>query len=105
MLCPLRVWGCANRTPRQSSHRRWRYAAGGPKFNVDVAHAAVDLSSEHANRLVKQLLDSYEAEIETAPVGKRYQECFDLGTGKPSDDYLRLYEEMVKELTNLGLPF
>ena len=75
------------------------------QFCVDVAHAVTGMSAERANTLVNQLLEKYEKEIEQAPIGKRYQECFDLETGKPSDDYLRLYEEAKDELTGLGIPF
>jgi methylamine--corrinoid protein Co-methyltransferase len=75
------------------------------QFCVDVAHAVTGISAERANELVTQLLEKYEKEIEKAPIGKRYQECFNLETGKPTDDYLRLYEEVKNELANLGIPF
>jgi len=74
-------------------------------FCVDLAHAITGMSADRANGLVNQLLAKYEGEIKLAPTGKRYQECFDLETGKPSDDYLRLYEETKSELTSLGIPF
>jgi methylamine--corrinoid protein Co-methyltransferase len=75
------------------------------QFCVEVAHAATGMSAERANVLVNQLLEKYEKEIEQAAIGKRYQECFDLDTGKPSDDYLRLYEEVKDGLAGLGIPF
>lgn len=75
------------------------------RFCVEVAHAATGMSAEQANDLVKQLLPKYEQQIDNAPAGERYQACFDLETGKPSDDYLRLYEEAKNELASLGIPF
>jgi methylamine--corrinoid protein Co-methyltransferase len=75
------------------------------QFCVQVAHAATGMSADQASVLVNQLLEKYEKEIDKAPAGKRYQECYDPKTGVPSDDYLRLYEETKNELTSLGIPF
>jgi methylamine--corrinoid protein Co-methyltransferase len=74
------------------------------QFNVDVAQGATGMKAERANELVRSLLDRYEDEIEQAPAGKRYQQCYDLGTGKPSEEYLRLYYEVKEELTGMGIP-
>lgn len=75
------------------------------QFCVEVAHAVTGMSADKANAVVNQILEKYEKEIDKAPAGKRYQECYDPKTGKPSDDYLRLYEESKNELTSLGIPF
>jgi len=75
------------------------------RFCVETAYAATGMKAGRANELVNQLLEKYEKEIEQAPTGKRYQECFDLETGKPSDDYRSLYEETKGELARLGIPF
>jgi methylamine--corrinoid protein Co-methyltransferase len=74
-------------------------------FCVETAHAATGMQADRANELVNKLLDNYEKEIEQAPAGKRYQECFDIETGEPSDDYQKLYDETKSELANLGIPF
>jgi len=74
-------------------------------FNVEVAYAVTGMKAEKASGLVNKLLEKYEQEIEKAPSGKRFQECFDPRTGKPSPEYLRLYHEMKEELTGMGIPF
>jgi methylamine--corrinoid protein Co-methyltransferase len=74
------------------------------QFNVEVAQAATGMKAERANDLVRSLLERYEDEIEQAPAGKRYQQCHDLGTGKPSEEYLRLYHEVKEELAGMGIP-
>ena len=61
-------------------------------FNVEMAYASTGMKTEQANELVNQLLAKYEHEIDKAPAGKRYQECYDLATGKPSEEYVRLYD-------------
>jgi methylamine--corrinoid protein Co-methyltransferase len=74
------------------------------QFNVEVAYASAGMATDRANELVLQLLDRYEDRIDRAPQGNRYQECFVPSTGKPSDDYRRLYDEVREELTRMGLP-
>jgi len=75
------------------------------RFNVEVAQAAVRLGAGQAGEVVNRLLDRYEADIAQAPPGKRYPECFDLATGKPAEEYVRLYEEVKEELAGMGVPF
>jgi methylamine--corrinoid protein Co-methyltransferase len=73
------------------------------RFCAEMAHSLAGMKADRASELVNQLLDKYEGEVEKAPIGKRYQECYDLKRGKPSDDYLRLYEEVKDELAGLGI--
>lgn len=47
----------------------------------------------------------YESQIETTPTGSRYPECYDVVTGKPGEDYVRLYDEVKGELSGMGIPF
>ena len=75
------------------------------KFGVEMATAASHLNREQANRLVLQLLEKYEPQIETAPTGSAYQECYDVTTGKPGEAYVRLYDEVKEELAEMGVPF
>jgi len=74
-------------------------------FNVETAYAVAGMRAEQASELVNQLLEKYEKEIENAPPGKRYQECYDLKTGKPLEDYARLYDDIKEELVKMGIPF
>ncbi len=73
-------------------------------FNVEVAHAIPGMKADRANELVNRLLEKYEKEVEKAPTGKRFQECFDLRTGKPTEAYGRLYQEVKAELAGMSIP-
>jgi methylamine--corrinoid protein Co-methyltransferase len=75
------------------------------RFNVEMAYAATGLKAEQAGELVSQLLEKYEDRIDQAPRGKRYQECYDLKTRKPSAEYARLHDEVKEELAQMGLSF
>ncbi len=74
-------------------------------FNVEAACAATGMKPERASELVNHLLGKYEKQIENPPPGKRYQECYDPKTRKPSEDYARLYEAVKEELVKMGIPF
>ena len=83
---------------------------GGPldtRFLHDVAYAATRLNRQKANEIVKALLAKYEDRIKAKnpPVGKKFQECNDLKTLKPTKEYLNLYDKVKKELEGMGLTF
>lgn len=73
-------------------------------FCAQFAHSIAGMKAEQANELVNSLLEKYENEMERAPTGKRYQDCYDLMFAKPTNEYLELYEEVLDELTELGIP-
>jgi hypothetical protein len=75
------------------------------KFGVEMGLAASKLNRGQANELVVRLLEKYETQIETAPGGSTYQECYDITTGKPVEAYVRLYDEIKEELAGMGIPF
>lgn len=74
------------------------------KFGVEMGVATSKLTRQQANELVLRLLEKYESQIEAAPAGSTYQECYDVTTGKPGQEYVRLYDEVKEELTGMGIP-
>jgi methylamine--corrinoid protein Co-methyltransferase len=74
------------------------------QFGVEMAKAATQVNRQQANGLVNRLMEKYESQIETAPSGSRYQDCYDVVSGKPTDDYIRLYDEVKEELARMGIP-
>jgi methylamine--corrinoid protein Co-methyltransferase len=74
------------------------------RFGVEMGIAAAKLNREQANQLVIRLLDKYESQIEAAPIGSTYQQCYDTTTGRPSAEYVRLYGEVREELAEMGIP-
>ena len=75
------------------------------KFAVDFTKAITGLKAHDANEIANRLLEKYENDIANAPPGKKYQECYDLNTRKPSEAYIKLYEEVIEELTRMGIAF
>jgi len=76
-----------------------------PKFAAEVAHAAAGMKRTEANEIVKTLVKKYVDKIPNPPTGKRYQDCFDMRTGKPSHECVEIYTRIKKELEDLGLEF
>ena len=75
------------------------------KFGIEMGMAASKLDRDRAREIVAKLVELYVPRLENAPIGSIYQECFDMTTGKPSDEYLRLYDEVVEEFAGMGIPF
>ncbi|MFW6137893.1 MAG: monomethylamine:corrinoid methyltransferase [Spirochaetota bacterium] len=73
------------------------------QFNVDVARAASCMDQEEANQAVLSLLDKYEHHIGNAPAGKKYQDCYDLVSRKPAEEYVNMYNEIKEEIAVLGI--
>jgi len=83
---------------------------GGPlatRFTREIAYAGTKLSRGDANEVVKALLAKFEDRYKTKKpeMGKKFQECYDLKTLKPTKQYLDLYDRVKKELEGLGLHF
>ncbi len=69
-------------------------------FNNGVAHAVAGMSRKEANGIVKALLEKYEDKLRDPPIGKRYQECFNMAAGTPKNEYIELFHEVRREMTD-----
>jgi methylamine--corrinoid protein Co-methyltransferase len=75
------------------------------KGSVEINEACVGMTREEGNEIVKQLLDMYEGKIDDAPMGRKYQECHDIESGKPCQEYVDLYGEVKEQLRQMGFRF
>jgi len=75
-----------------------------PRFSSEVAHAVAGMTRKEANEIVKKLLKKYEGTIENPPVGKKYEECWDIHRKSPNEEYVAFYKQMKRELSDLGIP-
>jgi len=73
--------------------------------SVELNQACVGMSRTQGNELVKELLNKYEDKIDTAPTGKKYQDCYDIDTGLPCSEYTTLYGEVKEEFQAMGFNF
>ena len=87
-----------NKLPERSSGMEARIGA-------EMGHliARKRIGRAQANDIVKKLLGEYESRIPQAPEGKRFDECYDLGTVRPTREYLDLYERCKETQSRFGL--
>ncbi len=71
----------------------------------EAAYAVAGMDIHEANILLDKLVGMYEVNYKTAPRGKKFQECYDVKTLTPTDEYVQVYDEAVKILAGLGLTY
>lgn len=89
-----------NREPERATGMEARVGA-------EAAHlsALQGLTREETNHIVKQILGEYEDQLDTAPIGKRFDECYDMERVQPTQEYLDLYDRCKEKLTEFGLDY
>jgi len=75
------------------------------RFLAEVGHAVIGLKREDANELVLTLVEKYEKTLANnmAPVGKKFQECYDTKRITMTDECLEIYKEAKEELKEIGV--
>jgi hypothetical protein len=73
------------------------------RLGSEVGHATAGMRRNDANELVRDLLLGYEDMIEHPPLGRTFQECYDVKTVKPTIEHLEIYDRTRKRLEDLGL--
>lgn len=81
------------------------FTAMEARFMGEVAHAVAGRDLHEVNLLLDKLVSMYEKDYKTAPAGKTFQECYDVKKLVPSEEYIRVYDEAVKIMTDLGLTY
>ena len=74
------------------------------KFAAEVLKSSAGMKRGDANEMVKALIPKYEGILKNPPKGKSFLECFNLNTLKPTKEWQEIYNNVWKELEDLGLP-
>lgn len=77
------------------------------RMAAEVGHACAHMkvTREEANSVLLKILARYEERIADAPLGSEFQDCYDVSTSLPSQEYRDLYQRVREELADLGLVF
>jgi methylamine--corrinoid protein Co-methyltransferase len=77
------------------------------RWCVELIRAATKLRREEANEVVKKISALFPKEKlrQGQFRGRSFEESYDTTTLKPKKDHLELYENMKKEVADLGVPF
>ncbi len=82
-----------------------KHASGlDAKIVGEVAHAVRGMSREQANEAVKRLLSLYEPDLPTNPIGRPFDEVYDIEKVRPTAEWQGMYDEVRNELVHLGIP-
>ena len=69
----------------------------------EAAISAAGMDIQEANAVLDNLVSLYERNFSRPPVGKRFQDCYDITSVTPSKEYLKVYEKAISTLTKCGL--
>ncbi len=89
-----------NKLPERSSGMEARI---GSETAYLIAQQGI--TRKKANEIVKKILGEYESRIPEAPQGKRFDECYDLKTVRPTQEYLDVYDRCKEKLTAFGIEY
>lgn len=70
---------------------------------MDIQEANAVLDNLEANAVLDNLVSLYERNFSRPPVGKRFQDCYDITSVTPSKEYLKVYEKAISTLNKCGL--
>ena len=77
------------------------------RIGAEAGHLAArqGVTREQANEIIKQILDQYEDQLAEAPIGKRFDECYNLESLEPTQEYIELYGRIKDKLSGFGLDY
>jgi len=108
-VCLTATVSGANLLPAAVARNRHPERASGMegRIGAETGHAAArqGITRGQANDVVLGLLDRYEDRIADAPLGKRFDECYDLTTVQPTGEYLDVYAACQEQIGILGLDY
>jgi len=75
-----------------------------------AARAVAGMDTECANFLLDKLVTHYEGtgpkrNFNTAPVGKTFQECYDVTTLNPTEEHVQILGQAMKTMERIGFEF
>ena len=75
------------------------------RFLAQAAKAAAGLSRSEANKIVTRIVDKYKDNQANRPIGKPFDEVYDLESISPTSEWQSMYEDVCSELEKeFGLP-
>jgi methylamine--corrinoid protein Co-methyltransferase len=82
-----------------------RHASGlDSKICGEVTHAVRGMTRKEANEIVKQIVPLYVDDLDKKPIGKPFEEVYDVNKVEPTPEWQGMYDEVREELIKLGLP-
>lgn len=67
--------------------------------------AATRFKREEANEMAQKIYKKYSNQVDNPPRGQALTECYNTMTMTPNPEYLALYQQVKKDLNNMGFDF
>lgn len=83
--------------------RRIELSDKGEAFLELLHDAIIEGRFSDARDILDELILCYEPLFPTAPVGKTFQECYDVQTVRPTEEYSNVYTKAVDRVRSIGL--
>lgn len=102
-VCGWHLWEMAS---TRNKHRN-RATPLEARLGMEVGHAVArqGMTREEANEMTLRLLARYEHRAADAPLGKEYQECYDVATARPTPEHEDMYRRVKENLAGMGIRF
>ena len=71
---------------------------------AEVSRTMPGLTREHANELVSQIVPLYTDDLQRKPIGKPFEEVYDIERVEPTAEWQGIYNEVRNELIIMGIP-
>lgn len=82
-----------------------RHASGlDSKICAEVTHAVNGMTRAEVDEIVKQIIPLYVDDLDKKPIGKPFEEVYDIENIVPTAEWQGMYDEVRQELIDLGLP-
>jgi methylamine--corrinoid protein Co-methyltransferase len=75
------------------------------RFTGELLTAASKLNRQQAEEIVQKAYAKYEGDLTTQPYGKHFKDVYDIKTIQPTQEWLRMYQEVKEEAAGWGLDF
>ncbi len=77
------------------------------RLSAEVGHAVAvqGMTRKEANEIVNKLLAKYEDKVDNPPLGKTYQEMYDINRAEPHVEYMDQFKRIKEELSGMGIKF
>jgi methylamine--corrinoid protein Co-methyltransferase len=80
-----------------------RFTGLEERFFGNVARSLAGKKLEYANDVAKAILPKYEQIFANPPLGKRFDECYEIEKMKPTAEWLGMWESVSREMREIGL--
>lgn len=76
-----------------------------PLLAAEVGRGVTGMPRREVNDIVVKSIEQYEDQLSDAPLGMKYQECFDLASRRPGDEAMEQYWQARQNLADWGVAF